>query len=70
MHMIVKYIHCSDPKKEKIYDTVSSSIGCMGLLRVMGGIPEQRDWDEMDITRFEDDKRRGIVLWYEIMSEE
>lgn len=59
--MIIKYIHWSEPEKEKTHDTV----------KVLKNNPfitkSQEEFDAFTLEHFIKDKERGIVLSYEII---
>lgn len=65
--MKVRYIHSSDPDATKIHDTVKARQNNMGLLRLMGDAPSQKAYDAAELSRFERDRQRGIVLSYDVL---
>ena len=66
--MRVLYVHASEPKREKIHDTVKSLQNCSGLIElVFGDNKTQEEWDKEELARFERDFRRGLVLSYSVV---
>lgn len=70
--MKIRYIHTSNPKVEKIFDTEKAYRGCLGLLRdMMTGkltkTQEQFDKDELD--RFDKAVKIGEILSYSVIEE-
>lgn len=66
--MKVLYVHASEPKREKIHDTVKSLQSCRGFIElVFGDKKTQEEWDKEELARFERDFRRGLVLSYSVM---
>jgi hypothetical protein len=59
--MKIKYIHSSEPSKVKIYDTGKALKNNPFIERT------QSDFDEMELANMERDKRKGLILSYEIM---
>lgn len=67
--MKIKYVHSGDPGIEKIHDTEKSLEGCAGFLHTMGSHPTQEEWDEQELSRFEQDKGKGLILSYSVIKE-
>lgn len=70
--MKIRYVHASNPKVEKIFDTEKAYRGCLGLLRdMMTGkltkTQEQFDKDELD--RFDKAVKIGEILSYSVIEE-
>lgn len=70
--MKIRYVHASNPKAEKIFDTEKAYRGCLGLLRdMMTGkltkTQEQFDKDELD--RFDKAVKIGEILSYSVIEE-
>lgn len=66
--MRVLYVHASEPKREKVHDTVKSLQSCRGLIElVFGDKKTQEEWDKEELGRFERDFRKGLVLSYSII---
>lgn len=63
--MIIKYIHMSDPKKEKFFDTEET----YNSSRFLYAASTQEEFDRFHLTLFERDKRKGIILEYSVISE-
>jgi len=63
----IEYVHSADPGAVKIYDTEKSLKGCAGLLNMMGLAPTQEEWDKQELSAFERDMKRGLVLQYNIV---
>ena len=61
--MIIKYIHTSEPEKEKIHDTE----------KVLKNNPfitkSQKEFDDFTLQLFAKDKERGIIISYEVIQE-
>lgn len=62
--MRVKYIHASDPNKVKVYDIEEAYKKCP-FLDLLNRTPLD-DWTKMELDRFASDKKKGIILTYEI----
>ena len=59
--MLIKYIHFSEPEREKIYDTEKA-------LRNNPFINKsQKEFDVWTMERFAKDKDGGLILSYEIL---
>ena len=65
--MKIKYIHASAPKAEKIHDTVRAYRNCLGVLHALGSTQTQDEYDQGELSRFERDKRKGLILSYQIV---
>ena len=59
--MLIKYIHISEPKTEKIHDTVKA------LKRNQFINKTQIAFDTFTLERLRKDKEEGLVLSYEII---
>ncbi len=59
--MKIKYIHSSEPSEVKIYDTEKALKNNPFIERT------QSDFDKMELANMERDKRKGLILSYEIM---
>ena len=64
--MIVKYIHISDPTTEKLYDT-EKVFRNPNNPRVF---KTQQEFDAFELNHFAENKKRGIIISYEIIKEE
>lgn len=64
--MKIKYIHCSEPETEKIYDTVKV-FNNPNNPRVF---KTQEEFDSFELKHFAKDKDQGIIISYEIVKEE
>ena len=62
--MKIKYIHFSEPNKEKVYDT-EKSLKNNPVISM-----NQEEWDKHELERMKKDKERGHILSYEIIEEE
>lgn len=70
--MKIRYIHASNPKVEKVFDTEKAYRGCLGLLRdmVTGKLTKtQEQFDEDEIGRFDKAVKDGEILSYSIIEE-
>lgn len=67
--MKIKYVHISDPEAERVHDTEKAMRNNMGMIRAFGGNPSQEVWDRFELDKFEQDKEKGLVLWYEVLKE-
>lgn len=66
--MKVLYVHISEPKREKVYDTEKSLRNCRGLIEIVfGDTKTQEEWDKEELSRFERDKSRGVILSYRVL---
>ena len=68
--MKIRYTHASEQKKEKVFDTIKSYKNMMWAIND----PEtklykktQKEWDESILETFAEDKKKGVVLDYEII---
>ena len=60
--MLIKYIHFSEPEREKIYDTEKA-------LRNNPFINKsQEEFDAWTMERFAKDKEGGLILSYEVIN--
>ena len=58
--MKIKYIHHTEPSKVKVYDTEKA-------LKNNPFIEQsQNDFDKIELANMERDKRKGLILSYEI----
>ena len=61
--MLIKYIHISEPEREKIHDTTL----------VLKNNPfitmSQEEFDNFTLLKLARDKEKGIVISYEVMGE-
>ena len=62
--MKIKYIHFSEPETEKIYDTVKA------FKRLPRVHKTQLAFDAFELRKFAEDKKKGIIISYEIVKEE
>ena len=62
--MIIKYIHSSEPEKEKTYDTEKVYNNPSNGPRVFN---TQEEFDAFELKHFAEDKERGIIISYEVM---
>lgn len=60
--MIIKYVHFSEPEKEKLYDTVKALKNNPFIEKT------QEEFDEFELNKFAADKEAGKILLYEIIS--
>ena len=62
--MIIKYIHASEPEREKIHDTTL-------VLKNNPFISKnQKEFDDFTLQKFAEDKERGIIISYEVINYE
>ena len=61
--MLIKYVHASEPETEKTYDTVKALKNNPFITLF------QNEFDEMEMYRFEKDKKNGVITWFEIVKE-
>ena len=64
--MKVKYRHVSEPDKVRVYDSDLSYE--RNSVQSMRGISKE-DWAAEDLARFERDKRKGLVLEFEVIDD-
>lgn len=62
--MRIKYVHFSEPNKEKIYDTVKSLKNNPFIKKT------QEEFDQFELEKMRKDKERGHILSYEVLEEE
>lgn len=63
--MKIKYVHISDPKTEKVHDTVVS----LSKAPFISTPPSQEEYDKQILAVFERDFKKGTVLSYEVLEE-
>ena len=61
--MKIADIHVSDPSTRKVFDTVRAYRNNYGLLRHL----TQTEFDRHELDSFENNKRMGYVLFYEVL---
>lgn len=61
--MKIKYVHFSEPNKEKIYDTVKALKNNPFIKKT------QEEFDQFELGRMAVDKERGHILAYEVIEE-
>lgn len=61
--MLIKYIHASEPTKEKVFDTVKALKNNPFIQQT------QKEFDEFELKHFEEDKQRGIIIDYQIIED-
>lgn len=62
--MKIKYIHSSNPNKEKIYDTEKALKNNSFIKK------SQEDFDKLELENMERDKQKGYIISYEVLQEE
>ena len=62
--MKIKYIHNSEPSKIKVYDTERALKNNPYIKQTK---QTQSDFDKMELANMERDKRKGLILSYEII---
>lgn len=62
--MLIKYIHISEPEKEKIHDTT------LVLKNNPFITKSQKELDDFTLQRLTEDKEKGIIISYEVIKEE
>lgn len=70
--MKIKYIHFSEPKKEKIFDTQQAYKNMQFAINDANTKlykKSQKEFDEMYQEIFAEDKKKGVVLSYEIIED-
>lgn len=67
--MKIRYVHSADPGVEKIHDTEKSLKGCIGLIHALSSERTQEEWDQHELSCFERDKAKGLVLSYSVIEE-
>ena len=65
--MKIKYVHFSEPDREKIIDSENAYSASIGLIHALGGNPTQKEYDEQLLEHFADDQRKGVILSYEVL---
>ena len=58
--MIVKYVHASEPRIEKFYNT-EKALKNNPFIRM-----SQKEFDEMELKRFQENKAEGYIARFEI----
>lgn len=70
--MKIKYVHASAPNTVKVHDTVVSLSKDNYYLMVVPtymGKPSQEEYDKQILANFERDRKKGVVLSYEVLEE-
>lgn len=72
--MKIKYIHSSEPEKTKIHDTVRSLknnpfITVTNFRSIITEPPSQDEWDKFELSKFQEDKNKGLIVDYEVIEE-
>lgn len=64
--MKIKYRHASNPKQEKVHDTVKARKNTNCLFKAKH---TQEEYDKEELARFERNVQEGLVLSYEVLEE-
>lgn len=65
--MKVKYRHISDPNTKKVYDVIKA---WKGLPNFITGKPKSLEqFEQEELNRFSEDKKKGTILEYEVIKE-
>lgn len=67
--MLIKYVWHEQPDVVKTHDTELSLFGNRGVLNALDSHPTQEEWDKRELKNFEEKKRKGYVLSYEVVEE-
>lgn len=72
--MKIKYIHFSEPQKEKIYDTEKSYknrliIGMNNEIDMEKFKQTQEDFDKQELEKMSRDKEKGHIIQFSIIEE-
>lgn len=67
--MKIKYVHCSEPETEKIFDTVKAYKNRVTFGSETIRKQTQEDFDKQALKKMEEDKQCGIVLSYETVED-
>lgn len=62
--MKIVYRHFSAPNEERVFDTVETFRGSVGICHALGKQKTQEEWDREEVARLERDLKAGIVLSY------
>lgn len=70
--MKIRYRHHTKPDEVRIIDSVRDRDLSMRFGRSVGldYSPTQKQHDSFLLGSFEENKRKGIILWYEVVKEE
>ena len=68
--MKIKYVHWSEPDREKIFDTEQAYRNSAGLRNLLNDTRTQEECDAWELKHLEEDKQKGYILSYEVMKEE
>ena len=69
--MKIKYVHFSEPEKEKVFDTQNSYRDHLNFVRLFfpGENPKTpKEWDAFELSKLERDLKRGHILSYQIVN--
>lgn len=61
--MIIKYVHVSEPEREKIHDTT------LVLKNNPFITKSQKEFDDFTLRKMAEDKERGIIISYEVVKD-
>lgn len=61
--MLIKYVHASEPEREKVFDTKRALKNNPFIEKT------QEEFDAFEREHFAKDKERGIIISYEIINE-
>lgn len=65
--MYIAYTLARNPNEEVIYDTRKSRNSSLGLLRTLGEVPTQTEWDQEELALLAEDQKRGRILDYRVV---
>ena len=60
--MLIKYIHASEPEREKMHDTVKALKNNPFITK------SQKEFDDFTLHKLAEDKNKGIIISYEIVT--
>ena len=59
--MLIKYIHVSEPEREKMHDTVKALKNNPFITK------SQKEFDDFTLRKLAEDKQKGIIISYEVV---
>lgn len=66
--MLIRYIHASNPKQEKIHNTQKAYRNSSWVFTATNCKISQEEYDKNELANFERDMRKGVVLSYTVLT--
>lgn len=65
--MCIAYTTPENPKHENTYNTCNSRLRSLGLLRTLGEVPTQAEWDKHELALLREDQQKGTILSFRVV---